>query len=169
MEKHEAARWLCRYMLSKYGEDIAGYRQNEAEFFRLFQPYEVLEGEGNCLLNTGINAIWSAVCGGSFTAFNSTYATLGVGDSNTAAAATQTDLQATTNKTYKGMDSGYPTCGSSQKASFKASFGSSEANYTWNEWVVKNSSSSICLNRKVDSLGTKSTGTWTLQVDITLA
>lgn len=169
MERHESAKWLCRYKLSKYREDIEKYRGSEEEFRKLFQPYEVVSGEGNCLLNTGINAIWNAICGGSFTAFNSTYATIGVGDSNTAAVATQTDLQAATNKTYKGMDSGYPTYGSSQKATFKASFGASDANYTWNEWVVKNSSSSICLNRKVDSLGTKSSGTWTLQVDITLA
>ena len=84
------------------------------------------------------------------------------------AAAAQTDLQAASNKTYKGMDSGFPTS-NTQKATFKASFGASDANYAWNEWVVRQSSSGKCLNRKVDSLGTKSGGTWTLQIDITLA
>jgi hypothetical protein len=169
MERKESAKWLCRYSLAKYRADIGPYRGREADFYRIFRPYEVISGEENCLLNSGINAMWNGICGGSFTAFNNTYATIGVGDSNTAAAATQTDLQAATNKTYKGMDGGYPTYGSSQKATFKASFGASDANYTWNEWVVKNSSSGICLNRKVDSLGTKSSGTWTLQVDLTLA
>jgi hypothetical protein len=77
-------------------------------------------------------------------------------------------LQAAANKTYKGMESGYPTS-TTQKVTFKSSFGSSEANYAWNEWVVKQSSSAICLNRKVESLGTKSGGTWTLEVDITLS
>jgi hypothetical protein len=35
--------------------------------------------------------------------------------------------------------------------------------------VVKHSTSAICLNRKVESLGTKSTGTWTLEVEISLS
>jgi hypothetical protein len=66
------------------------------------------------------------------------------------------------------MESGYPTS-TSQKATFKASFGDTEANYTWNEWVVKQGASGKCLNRKVDALGTKSSGTWTLEVSITLS
>jgi hypothetical protein len=168
MERKEAAKWLCRYSLSKYREDIEKYRGNEAEFQRLFQPYEVISGEGNCLLNVGIDEIWDLICGDSANHFNNASAQIGVGDSNTAASASQTDLQAASNKTYKGMDSGYPAS-TTQKATFKASFGDSDANYTWNEWVVKQSTSGKCLNRKVDSLGTKSGGTWTIQVDITLA
>ncbi|MGD9143016.1 MAG: hypothetical protein PVG61_04130, partial [Dehalococcoidia bacterium] len=62
----------------------------------------------------------------------------------------------------------YPTT-NPQKVTFKSSFGSGEANYAWNEWVVKNDSSEVCLNRKVESLGTKSGGSWTLEVDITLS
>jgi hypothetical protein len=168
MKSKEAARWLCRYRLNKYREDIGAYRGREAEFRKEFRPYEVIEGEGNCLLNSGINEMWDLIVGDSANHFSNSYATIGVGDSSTAAAATQTDLQASTNKTYKGMVTGYPTS-TTQKATFKASFGDSEANYAWNEWVVKQSSSGICLNRKVDSLGTKSSGTWTLEVSITLS
>jgi len=171
MKKQELANWLCRYRLSKYHQDIEPYRGREDEFHQLFKPYEVIEGEGNCLLNTGIDEIWDLVTGavsGADHIYDNTHAQIGVGDSSTAADATQTDLQAATNKTYKGMESGYPTS-TSQKATFKASFGSSEANYAWNEWVVKQSTSAICLNRKVESLGTKSTGTWTLEVEISLS
>jgi hypothetical protein len=171
MRKQELANWLCRYKLSKYHQDIEPYRGREDEFHQLFKPYEVIEGEGNCLLNTGIDEIWELVTGavsGASHIFDNAAAQIGVGDSNTAADATQTDLQAATNKTYKGMESGYPTS-TSQKATFKASFGSSEANYAWEEWVVKQSTSAICLNRKVESLGTKSTGTWTLEVEISLS
>jgi len=171
MRKQEIANWLCRYRLSKYHQDIEPYRGREDEFHQLFQPYEVVEGERNCLLNTGIDEIWDLVTGavsGASHIFDNAAAQIGVGDSNTAADATQTDLQAATNKTYKGMESGYPTS-TSQKATFKASFGSSEANYAWEEWVVKQSTSAICLNRKVESLGTKSTGTWTLEVEISLS
>jgi len=168
VKKQELANWLCRYRLSKYHQDIEPYRGREDEFHRLFTPYEVIEGEGNCLLNTGIDEIWDLVTGASANHYDNTNARIGVGDSNTAANATQTDLQAATNKTYKGMETGYPTS-TSQKVTFKASFGSTEANYAWEEWVVKHSTSAICLNRKVESLGTKSTGTWTLEVQISLS
>lgn len=168
MKKQELANWLCRYRLSKYRQDIEPYRGREDEFHQLSKPYEVIEGEGNCLLNSGIDEIWDLVTGASANHYDNTNAQIGVGDSNTAADATQTDLQAATNKTYKGMESGYPTS-TNQKVTFKASFGSTEANYAWEEWVVKHSTSAICLNRKVESLGTKSTGTWTLEVEISLS
>src|SRR4030042_1948147 len=168
MKRHEAAQWQCNYRLSKYREDAGAYKDREEEFQRLFQPYEVVNGEGNCLLNSGIDEMWDLICGDSANHFNSAGAQIGVGDSNTAAGASQTDLQAAANKTHKGMDSGYPPS-TSQKATFKASFGASEANYAWNEWVVKQATSGKCLNRKVESLGTKSGGTWALQVEITLS
>ncbi len=168
LERHESARWLCRFRLSKYQEDIEPYRGREDEFHRLFSPHKVIEGKGNCLLNTGIDEMWDLIVGDSANHFNNASAQVGIGDSNTAASPSQTDLQAATNKTYKGMESGYPTS-TSQKATFKASFGASDANYAWNEWVVKQSTSAKCLNRKVESLGTKSGGTWTLEVNITLS
>ena len=168
MENKDVAQWICNYKLSKYHEDIELYRGSEQDFYERFKPYEVIEGEGNCLLNVGIDEMWDLIVGDSANHFNNANTQIGVGDSNTAANATQTDLQATTNKTYKGMETGYPTS-TSQKATFKASFGASEANYTWNEWVVKHASSGKCLNRKVDALGTKSSGTWTLEVSITLS
>jgi hypothetical protein len=168
MEKREPANWSCRFRLSKYTEDIASFRDNEAQFHRLFKPYEVIEGEGNCLLNSGIDEMWDLITGDSANHFTNAAARIGVGDSNTAAAASQTDLQAATNKTYKGMESGYPVS-TNQQAVFKASFGAGDANYAWNEWVVTQSASAKCLNRKVESLGTKSGGTWTLEVNITLA
>jgi hypothetical protein len=164
----ELAGWLCRFRLSKYAEDIESYRGRENEFHRRFMPYEVIEGEGNCLLNTGIDEMWDLIVGDSANHFNNAGTQIGVGDANTAASPSQTDLQAATNKTYKGMDTGYPTS-TSQKATFKASFGGSDANYVWNEWVVKQATSGKCLNRKVESLGTKSGGTWTLEVTITLS
>jgi hypothetical protein len=168
MVKSESARWCCRYRLSKYRQDIRPFQGREGEFRRLFEPYEVREGEGNCLLNTGIDEMWDLIVGDSANHFNNAGVQIGVGDSSTAASPTQTDLQAASNKTYKGMESGYPTS-SSQQAIFKSSFGDGDANYAWNEWVVKQSTSGKCLNRKAESLGTKSGGTWTLEVTITLS
>ena len=168
MVKSDSARWQCRFRLSKYRQDIKAYRGHESEFHELFEPYEVREGEGNCLLNTGIDEMWDLIAGDSANHFNNAAAQIGVGDSSTAASPSQTDLQAASNKTYKAMESGYPTT-TTQKATFKSSFGESDANYAWNEWVVKQSASGKCLNRKVESLGTKSGGTWTLEVTITLS
>ena len=168
MKKQDVARWLCRYKLSKYHQDIEPYRGREDEFHKLFQPYEILKGEGNCLLNSGIDEMWDLITGASGNYYNNANAQIGVGDSSTAADPSQTDLEAATNKTYKGMEAGYPTS-TSQKLTLKSSFGSSEANYAWEEWVAKQGTSAICLNRKVDSLGTKASGTWTLEVTITLS
>lgn len=171
MEKQDTTSWRCRYRLSKYRQDIGAYRGREAEFHEKFQPYQLIEGEGNCLLNSGIAEIWELVTGevsGSDHVFDSDHAQVGVGDSSTAAAPSQTDLQAASNKAYGGMESGYPAI-TDQKLSFKASFGDSEANFAWNEWVVRQATSQICLNRRVENLGTKASGTWTLEVSISLS
>lgn len=173
MKRQEHANWHMKARLLKYKEDITPFAKEgrEAEFHKLFTPYEVIEMEGNCLLNTGIDKIWDLVTGvvsGADHIYDNSAAQIGVGDSTDAEDATETDLQAVTNKTYKAMESGYPTS-TTQKATFKSSFGTGDANYAWQEWVVKQSTSAVCLNRKVESLGTKSTGTWTLEVDITLS
>lgn len=168
MQNKDSAKWQCRYKVSKYIEDIGQFQGNTEEFQRIFKPYEVRLGEGNCLLNTGIDEIWDLVCGDSANHFDSAGAQIGVGDSSAVASPVQTDLQAVINKTYKSMDAGYPSS-SGQKATFKASFGAGDANYTWNEWVIKQATGGKCLNRKAESLGTKSGGTWVLQVEITLS
>lgn len=127
--------------------------------------------DGNLLLNEGINAIWTLVAGGSETAYNNANAEIGVGDSTTAEAATQTDLQAASNKLFKAMDASFPTYGTSQKITFRATFGSSEANHGWKEFSVRNgNSANKNLNRKVSDQGTKTSGqTWQVTVEITLS
>jgi hypothetical protein len=146
---------------------------NSEQLRKFFEPDEVEHVPGNLLLQEGINEIWNLVCGlGSPTAFNAANARLGVGDSSTAEAATQTDLQAATNKTYKAMNSTWPklTGTGNVTANFQSDFLTADANYVWNEWVVDNGSTAAkTMNRKVASLGTKTTGTWTLTATITLS
>jgi len=172
MEKQEHANWNMRATLSKYKEDITPFAKEgrEAEFHKLYKPYEIIEQEGNCLLNTGIDEMWDLITGvesGADHIFDAAAATIGVGSDATAADPTDTDLIDGT-PTYKAMEGGYPTS-AAQKATFKSSFGAAEANEAWEEWVIKQSTSSICLNRKVETLGTKTAGTWTLEVSITLS
>ena len=136
-------------------------------------PYKVSEFEQNVLLNEGINELWTIVASASSgTKFDNSNAYLGVGDDDTAAAASQTGLQAATNKLYKAMDGGFPTFGTSQKATWRATFGGSDANFAWKEFTVANGNSDSAknLNRKVEDEGTKTSGqTWELTLEITLS
>jgi len=139
------------------------------EDFKADLPYEEKEIEGNILLNEGITALQNLLIGGAEDAFNNANSYLGVGDSNTAESASQTGLQASTNKLYKAMESSYPSI-SSQKTTWRSVFGSAEANFAWNEFTVAsgNSDSADNLNRKVSAQGTKASGqTWTLDLEIT--
>jgi len=132
----------------------------------------ISEVAGNMLLNEGIGELLDLACGlGTPTAFSNANAYIGVGDSVTAEAATQTDLQAASNKTYKAMAATYPQR-SAQTVTWRAVFGSADANYAWQEFSVANASSGTGtnLNRKVSNQGTKASGqTWTLDLAITLS
>ncbi len=126
--------------------------------------------EGNVLLNEGIAVKIALLTGGTGTAYSNTNAYLGVGESTTAASATQTGLLGST-KTYKPMESSYPTI-SGQTVTWRAIFGSADANNAWQEFTVVNASSDVGdnLNRKVSDQGTKVSGqTWTLDLAITFA
>jgi hypothetical protein len=109
-----------------------------------------------------------ATVGAAVTAFNNANAYIGVGDSTTAFAVGQTDLVAATNKTRKAMDATYPS-GASNVITFRSTFATGDANYAWQEWGVFNAASSgTMLNRKVESLGTKTnTQTWQFTVTLT--
>ena len=159
----ERATWQPRIELRKYhtpaGEDIAG-----------LDPVEVIVEEGNLLTTAGATALLTLLTGGGGTAFNNANSYLGVGDSTTAAAVGQTDLQAATNKLRKAMDAGYPQVAAGTVI-WRATFGTSDANWAWQEWGVFNAAAAgTMLNRKVTSLGTKtSAATWQLTVTVTIS
>lgn len=121
------------------------------------------------LTTAGKTDFAKAIIGASFTAFNNANAYLGVGDSSTAFDVAQTDLQAATNKLRKGMDATFPTQTANELV-FKSTFGSSEANFGWNEVGLFNAAAAgTMLRRKVVSLGTKGSGeTWVLTSTITV-
>jgi hypothetical protein len=119
-------------------------------------PIRVQEFDHNCLLNEGITALLNLLGGIAETAFSNANAYIGVGDSATAAVATQTGLQAASNKLYKAMDATYPSV-AAQTVSFRSTFATSEANWDWNEATVAsgNSDAADNLNRKVQAMGAK--------------
>lgn len=120
------------------------------------------------MTNAGGVLAAQALIGEAITAFDAANAYLGVGDSNTAAAVGQTDLQASSNKARQGMDSSYPTR-SGRVLTWRATFATGAANFAWEEWGVFNASSSgTMLARVVESLGTKTSAqAWQLEVQLT--
>ena len=122
------------------------------------------------LTNAYRDFLASLAVGAGGTAFNNANSYIGVGDSTTAYAFTQTDLQAATNKFRKAMDATYPQVAANVHT-FRATFGTAEANFAWQEWGVFNASSAgTMMNRKVESLGTKtSSQSWQFTVTITLS
>ena len=130
-------------------------------------------GAANLLLNEGINELWELVTFDSSTSsvrWNASNARIGVGNSATAAAATDTALLGGSSQ-FKAMVSGFPTFGTSQKATWKSQYDSGEAEFSWQEWSIDNGNTrNKNLNRKVEPLGTKPAGTtWTLQVECSLS
>lgn len=171
--------WVAKVNVDKYEGD---WTAEQIEAGLAGKPYEQIERLGNLLMYGGASCLWECLIGNgtgtaaqTLTYFNNGNAYLGVGDSSTAAAATQTDLQAASNKLRKAMDATYPqhtdaTTSGAASIVFKSTFGTSDANYAWAEWATFNGSSGgRMLQRKVESLGTKTTGSWVLTVTLTLA
>jgi len=157
-----------RWRIEKYLGDF----KEAKDIPKDLKPYAVVDFEGNLLLNEGIDELWTLVAGTGATKFDNANAYMGVGDSATAADPVQTGLQAATNKFYKAMDASYPTYGASQKATWRSTFASAEANFAWNEITVANGNSDAAknLNRKVQDMGTKASGsTWVATLEITLS
>jgi len=153
--------WHAAYKLEKYNDceadDVAGR-----------EPDEVVEFEGNLLMNAGINVMLDLLIGAAGTDFDNTNGYLGVGNSSTAAAATQTDLQGAS-KSRVIIDALATISG--QTLTFVSTFGSAVANFAWEEVGIFNASSGgTMLSRRVSSLGTKASGaTWVLTVTLTVS
>jgi len=201
LEHRDAQEWRARTTLEKFVipardlrpatlaeiEALAGEQQ--ARFLReLGVTPAVEEREGNLLMFGGASCQWETLIGNgtttggqALTFFNNANAAIGVGNSSTAAAATQTDLQGTTfgtDKFRQAMDATFPThtdgtASGNASISFKSTFGSGTANIVWAEWGVFNSATAATgrmLNRKVDANGTKASGSvWAFTVTLSLA
>jgi hypothetical protein len=151
----ESAKWRPKWKIEKY--DAHG------------RLYAVEEFAGNMLLAEGITEMWKLIAGASSAHFDSANSYIGVGNGTTAATASQTGLQGSS-KLYKPMDPTYPQI-SNQTITFRATFGSNEAAFEWQEFTVANGNSDSAVNlcRKVENHGVKSsTDTWCLSLQITL-
>ncbi len=161
----DLARWRCHWKLEKYHGDVTPGAV----------PFEVIEREGNQLMYGGVSSIWHRLTGGSaVAAFDATNARIGVGNGTAATDPTHTDLQGATTL-RKGMDASYPqhtdgVTAAANNVTFRATFSTSEANFTWNEWGIFNAAAGgRMLNRKVENLGDKtSAASWVFTVQLSL-
>ncbi|MCW4048045.1 MAG: hypothetical protein NWE99_10895 [Candidatus Bathyarchaeota archaeon] len=180
MEKvSEKIGWKAHWRIDKFADSdgkIAGALRGGLSMFDAQQLFRGAyrgfeEFENNVALNEGLQLLINLIAGtGSGNAWNNANAYLGVGDSSASESPSQTGLQGS-NKTFKPMDSTYPQR-TNQTCEWRATFGASDANHSWQEFTVvnSNSDSGVNLNRKVADKGTKSSGeTWTLSLQITFS
>ena len=155
MNLTEKIKWHIKWQIEKAKDNVV---------------YAIETFEENLLVNTGIGLLEDLLIGAGGTVFNNTNSHIGVGDSTTAAAASQTDLQAATNKLRKAMEATFPSR-AAQTLSFKSVFGTADANFAWEEFGIFNAAAAgTMLNRKVENKGTKASGeTWTITVTVTIS
>jgi hypothetical protein len=165
--------WLCRTELRKW--------HSREDGIHLWTPPDELEVvEGNLLTYGGASIQWQTLLGtagagtGALAFFNNANTRMAIGSSATAEAAGQQDMQ--TPVARIAMDSGYPahtdsaTLAAANTVTFRATALDAVANAVWAEWGLANAATGgRLLNRRVQALGTKTSGSWQLTVTLTLA
>jgi hypothetical protein len=150
------AKWQPKWKIEKYNA--------------LGDLYAVEEFAGNKLLDEGVNEMWKLIAGLGGTPFNNANSYIGVGDGTTPASGEQTGLLGAS-KLYKAVDPTYPQV-NAQTITYRATFGSGEAAWSWDEFTIAsgNSDSAINICRKVENHSVKpSADTWVVSLSITLS
>lgn len=197
-DRQDAIQWSARARVDKYGlEQLAECRAalgldrepNGPELLAYFGASDdYIESDGNLLTRQGKKRIIDRLVGtASNQALDSTHLRIGVGNSNTAAVDTQTDLQAAagaSNRQFELADSA-ATVGSGASSGVMtvvATFETGDANFAWEEWGIdggtadgttvttEGNTTPGLINRKVTTLGTKtSAASWVFTVTITIS
>lgn len=158
----EHSQWRVEWFVEKWG--------NTARKLAGYAPDAVAYEKQNIILDVGATEMLNLIAGTGGTAYSADNTYIYVGTDTTPENAAQTHIQATgDNRAYAQVDAGYPVVNGRQVI-YRASFGDNAANFAWNEAAITNGTgaNSVAMNRKVAELGTKATGTWTLQITISL-
>ncbi len=151
-----------------------------ADFTRLgVASYETTEVVGNLITNAGWTRLMNLLANqGSTQALDATHARIGVGNSNTAEAYTDTDLGAAAGSSNRWFQlvSGAGTLGT-RTLTFAASFASGDGNFQWQEFGIDfgtasgNTVTAPLFNHKAGiAQGTKASGqTWSASAVITFS
>lgn len=158
----EHSQWRCEWQLEKWfntADKLAGKR-----------PDEIILVPQNIILDVGAEEILKLISGTGGTVYSFANAYMYVGTNATAENAQQTGIIATgANRAFAGMDAGYPTV-TGRQVTYRGTFGDSSANFHWQEMAIYNGTgaSAVAMNRKVQDLGTKTTGSYTLQTIVSV-
>lgn len=172
-EPNEDIRWHTTSVVEKYTDDDL---DENGELKPDAVPYEIIEDTTSNILTTAGATRLAALLTGSGQVLDSTHTLLGVGDSATAANVADTALGAASGSSHQYWmvpDSTYPSA-SGATITVKATWGSSDGNFAWNEWALQITTAAassgaaagagIMFNHKVSALGTKASGTWSLTI-----
>lgn len=158
----ENGKWCIKWEVEKF-KDRRAYNKH--------LPYETCVSTQNVILDVGANNMLKIICGiVGVTPYDNANTLIGVGTDTTPEAPEQTGLIATgENVFYKKVETGYPSV-TGRIMVFKSVYDTNEANFQWNEFSIVNGTGvgGIAMNRKVQNLGTKTTGIWSLQITVTL-
>lgn len=158
----EHSQWRVTWEVRKWLDD--------AKRLAGFEPYEVITETQNIILDTGANEMLKLITGTGGTAYSAANAYLYVGSDNSPENAAQTGILATgSNRAFAAVDAGYPTVTGRQMV-YQATFGNNDANFAWNEASIVNGTgvNAVSMNRKVSSFGTKTQGSWSLRITVSL-
>ncbi len=183
--------WHPVARVDKFDDDQVAFVQDKTGLFVptgdmlafYCKPFETVEVEGNLLTTAGATRILNKLIGAAgqiLTGPGGTPANtsrLGVGNSSSAEAAGQTDLQGAS-KWYQLQDATYPQV-ATNVLTCKATYATGDANFIWAEWGIDIADTppatsgatvnQLLLNRKVAALGTKASGSWVLTVTVTIS
>jgi hypothetical protein len=185
---NDGLKWRPVAQVDKYDDDQVEWAERRlgkkgldgAALRSVLTPYEVTIAPGNLLTTAGLTRITSLINGAGGQALTNTASRLGVGNSSTAAAVGQTDLQAaagSANRWFQIMDATFPST-SAGVITLKSTFATGDGNFVWAEWcsdigtptvTSANTVNATMVNRAVQALGTKASGSWVLTATITLS
>lgn len=181
----DSIRWRPKLEVDKFTDDAVmllarrlGRTPTGTELIESVLPREHLEVAGNLLTTAGLNRLTSLLIGAGGQALTNTATRIGVGNSATAEAVGQTDLQAAAgaaNRQFKVMDATYPQQANGVVTA-RSTFATGEANFVWAEWGLDigtptvadgTTVNALLLNRKVQAMGTKASGSWVATATVT--
>lgn len=173
-------------LTAQMGHEPTGYHLRHLEALGQLAPDEVTDVAGNILVTTGLGRVTNLIIGGGGTPLAHADTIVGVGTSTTTAVVGDTALGGDGSGTtayYQQADSSYPTQAAGV-LTCQCTYGTGVANFAWQEWcwaiasgtltagstLASVGTTPIMLNHKVQSLGTKASGSiWTLAATLTLA
>lgn len=184
-DRNDTIRWHAHARVDKY--DLAQIEAcrvslgldrepNGPELLAFCAPRESIEADGNLLTTAGLAKITGLIIAAGGQGWDATHARIGVGDTATAATIADTDLGAASGSTHRQFDLVDTITRSNGVITAVATFGTSVANFHWQEWCIDNGTgagttvTATMMNHKITDLGTKtSAATWVFTVTVTLS